>query len=471
MEKIKKLLKIDNIMILFICMCPIFDISSFIFRNIYKTNYSITTFTRPIIPTLIFLYIFFKEKNNKKLKIIGASLIYLIYSAIHLLIYKNNIVVCSFGTIIHEAQYLVNYSFMIMNLYIFLKIFNGTNYKKLHIGVLISSIIYILSIYVAIITKTSSYTYIEKIGYKGWFESGNSLSAILLLSTFIILSFIMKIKNKKIKVISILTIGMIGFYLVSLIGTRVGLIGFILAILSVILSEIFTKAIKKVKINKKSFVALLSILIMLILVVGIAGSVTIKRRNHLKNMENTIIDSSTGEVSNLTGDLTVIRNKIVNNELEENFMSEAQKKSVLELYDIAKEIKLSNTNTRIQQLIYHVVLLKNQKNIIMILFGNGYLINTNELVWEMEFPAFLINFGIIGFILYMMPFICMLIVAIKKLLKNIKNVDTEFLMLLAGAVLSFVLSTLSGYTFFNASSMIIIIITNILLKIKCKEGE
>ena len=106
-------------------------------------------------------------------------------------------------------------------------------------------------------------------------------------------------------------------------------------------------------------------------------------------------------MSHLTGDLTVIRNKIINNELEDGFMTEQQKQSILDLYDLAKKYNVSNTDTRKQQLIYHIMLLKNQKNIVLILFGNGYLINTNELVWEMEFPAFLLNFGLIGFALYM----------------------------------------------------------------------
>ena len=53
-------------------------------------------------------------------------------------------------------------------------------------------------------------------------------------------------------------------------------------------------------------------------------------------------------------------------------------------------------------------------------------------------------------------------------------IDTEFIMLMLAAILSFVLSTLSGYTFFNSSSMMIIIVVNILLKIKTqniKRGE
>lgn len=376
---------------------------------------------------------------------------------------------CSFGTVIHEAQYIVNYSFMIMNLYIFKFVFNEKNNYKLRYSIIISLSIYIISIYISIITRTSSPTYIEGIGYKGWFESGNSISAILLLSLFIIMSFIMKIDNKKVRSYTFIIIILVGIYLMTLIGTRVGLIGFILVDLCFIIAQIFEKMISKEKINKKNILIFLSVLILLIIIVGLAGSITVQRRKHLQNMESTIIDESTGEVSNLTGDLTNYRNLIVNNELEENFMTEQQKQSILDLYDIAKKYNLSNTNTRIQQLIYNCMLVKNQKSIIMIIFGNGYLINTNELVWEMEFPAILLNFGILGFILYMIPFIIILIQALITFVKKIKYVDAEFIMLLLAVTLSFVLSTLSGYTFFNSSSMIIIIIANILLKDKIKE--
>ena len=276
----------------------------------------------------------------------------------------------------------------------------------------------------------------------------------------------MEVENKKTKIYIFVILAMVGIFLTTLIGTRVGLIGFILTILCYITSEIFCKIIKKNKINKKSFIVLITILVLLTIIVVISGSVTLKRRQHLQNMESTIIDESSGNISNLTGDLTVIRNKIINNELEENFMTEEQQQSVLDLYNIAKKYNLSNTNTRMQQLIYHIMLVKNQVDIKLILFGNGYLINTNELVWEMEFPAILANFGIIGFALYMGPFLSLFIYYLINWKKNIKKINTTYNMLLLSIGLSFVLSTLSGYTFFNSSSMIIIIVANILLKIE-----
>ena len=463
-QKIKQIIKVENVMAFFVVICPIFDVISFWFRKKFETNYSISTFIRPIIPAIIFIYIFFKKKN--KAKVISVFIIYIIYGLIHLFLYKNMVKECSFGSIIHEAQYLVNYSFMIFNYYIFKEIYNKENEGILKKSVVLASGLYIFFMYISILTKTSSSTYIEGIGFKGWFESGNSISSILVLSTFIIMSFIMKIKNKKHRLIIFSILILIGVYLTTLIGTRVGLIGFVLVVTCFIIAQFIERFVSKSKINKKNLIVLFSIAILVSIIVATTGSITLKRRKHLQNMESTIIDESTGKTSHLTGDLTEIRNKIISNNLEENFMTENQQQSILDLYNIAEKYNIKNTDVRIQQLIYHFMLVKNQKNIILILFGNGYLVNTNELVWEMEFPAILINFGILGFYLYMIPFIINIIKGGILIIKEFRKIDTECIMLFFTIVLSFALSTLSGYTFFNSSSMIIIIIANVLFRNK-----
>ena len=51
--------------------------------------------------------------------------------------------------------------------------------EKVKKAVLIALTIYIVLMYLALITKTSSFTYGEtQVGYKGWFESGNSIGTI-----------------------------------------------------------------------------------------------------------------------------------------------------------------------------------------------------------------------------------------------------------------------------------------------------
>ena len=101
----------------------------------------------------------------------------------------------------------------------------------------------------------------------------------------------------------------------------------------------------------------------------------------------------------------------------------------------------------------------NQKSIIGIIFGNGFETNFREMIMENEFASLLLNFGIMGFILYLGPFIVVLVSSCKKVLKYIKNkkkIETQYLMSIAALILIFALSYLSGYIFFNSSVMIII---------------
>lgn len=51
----------------FIVICPILDVSSFLFRNYFDTSFSISTFIRPIIPIIAGIYIFVKDKIRPQL--------------------------------------------------------------------------------------------------------------------------------------------------------------------------------------------------------------------------------------------------------------------------------------------------------------------------------------------------------------------------------------------------------------------
>lgn len=79
---------------------------------------------------------------------------------------------------------------------------------------------------------------------------------------------------------------------------------------------------------------------------------------------------------------------------------------------------------------------------------------------EMEIPAFLINFGVFGFILYFGPFLAILIYALKK---SFKKINLENAIYLTGIGLAIGLATLSGYVYFSFSSMTMVIILNVLL--------
>ena len=95
---IKSLFTIENLLCFFIIICPILDVASFLFRNYFKTNISISTFIRPIIPIIGICYIFFKDKLKPQLFIACAC--YAVYAICHLYIFYKQRAGCAYGTII-----------------------------------------------------------------------------------------------------------------------------------------------------------------------------------------------------------------------------------------------------------------------------------------------------------------------------------------------------------------------------------
>lgn len=456
-QRIKNITK-EDVLCLFIIVSPILDMLSFIFRHSFDTSFSPSTFIRPIIPIIMVMIIFFK--NKFKLKLLIGALIYGIYALIHILIFNNIKTESSYGGVINELQYIVNYSFMILNLFIYAYVFYKKDNDKLKKSVLISLSIYIISIFVAILTNTSSTTYIEGTGYKGWFESGNSLCAILCISLCIVISFI---KDKKIRLVAIPVIILTGIFLTMLVGTRTGLFGFVLIIFAYVVSELFVAILKRVQVNIKLIISGLVVIVLFVSVVGFFGSKTLERREHLKNIESNIYDNSTGQVSHISGDLLRLKEQIENNELSEYYMSKAAQQSIIDLYNYAEKTNMVNNDMRMQQFIYNLNLFKNQDSLLLVLFGNGYKAQFRELVMEMEIPAFLFNFGIIGFILYFGPFLALFLYFMYFGIRNIRKIDSEYIILVFGLLLSFVLSFLSGYTFFYASASLLIIVICILV--------
>ena len=121
MDKIKGILNLkninlENILCLFIILCPILDIVSFGYRNIFNKSLSPSTVIRPLIPVIVMIYLFFKKDKKFKIYSFIGGLIYFVYAVLHLLVFKTAVTGSSYSTIIHEAQYLINYSFMILNL-------------------------------------------------------------------------------------------------------------------------------------------------------------------------------------------------------------------------------------------------------------------------------------------------------------------------------------------------------------------
>lgn len=467
MQKIKKIINIENLLYLFVIICPVLDATSFIFRNYFNTSLSISTILRPIIPIVAIVYIFFKDKIKNKLLV--AGLIYGIYAFLHLYIFYFIKTECAYGNLIRELQYLVNYSFMIMNLFLFLYIFifrgkcNELKIKKIKFALLISFTIYIGLMYISILTGTSSFTYKEdQIGYKGWFESGNSVGAIMILMLFIVVPMLSKRNSNKIRTWATIDIILAGIYLTTLLGTRVGLIGFSLVMFIYVIGLIIFKLKELNKLDKRIVAIGIGIFITAIVVVICVSSNVLSRRKQLKERENLIYDESLGTSSHVTGDILEIVKKIKAEEIDENYMSIPMQKAMIDLYNFNNNHNIPYTNMRVTQLVYHIAIVKEQKDLVTILFGNGFMTHYRELIFEMEVPAFLFNFGIFGFTLYFVPFAIIDLYCLYIGIRKIKKLNIEILMNILGLNFAIMVSFLAGYTFFNQSAATIIIVTSVI---------
>ena len=455
----KKNIRLEHLLYLYIILCPILDIASFLFRQNYNISYSPATIIRPIIPVVLFTILFFKEKNKKN-KIICFG-IYAVYSIVHLYLFQLLHNESSYGNYKNELQYIINYSFLIINLYLFHQI--GFEKSKLEKTVSVSLAIYVFSLFFSIITRTSSSTYIEGIGFKGYFESGNSLCMVLILEVIILLA---NINIKKWK--QILLIIFAGLYLVIFSEMRTGLYGFGLTIGMFCLGKFYVGIREKIKLNKKQMVAIAIGTLIFIFLIIIFGSKTLERRKLLKQNEMNNIDIETNTQRYVTGDILEIYKKIKNGEISDNYMSEAERNAIVKLCEFSEKHKLSNVNLRTQQLIYNIYLVAEQKNIFTFLFGNGYKNQTGELVMEMEIPALICNFGLIGFVLYFGPILLILINGIRYLIIQRKVISFDSIMYIFGSLIAVILSSISGYVYFNFSSMTMAIILLVLLKVEEK---
>lgn len=88
LKKIRKIINLENILCAFLIICPILDIASFVFRNAFNVSFSPSTFIRPIIPIIVGLYIFFKEKKKFKLYMFLVGIVYLIYGIAHFYMFQ-----------------------------------------------------------------------------------------------------------------------------------------------------------------------------------------------------------------------------------------------------------------------------------------------------------------------------------------------------------------------------------------------
>ncbi len=153
-----------------------------------------------------------------------------------------------------------------------------------------------------------------------------------------------------------------------------------------------------------------------------------------------------------------------------NGLSERDKKNIIEFVDTLNKnevlTKIKVNDLRKMQEIYAKIEWKNDKNLMIKLFGNTSLKKQGELILEKELLGYYYNFGIIGSILYILPYIILTtyIIYLGFRRKSIKYINSNYINYLYLIILTFGLSYNMGSVFHstNASLLFAILIVSAL---------
>jgi len=469
--------KLTLAMLIYIVLQPVFDI----FSNLYNYGYikiNFVTYFKPLFVFGLFTFLFFFVKYSGKKKHFIYYLILVIFISLHSYLLYN--IMTETTVIIHELRFLINIVYFI-TIFLDLKIlYNISDNKKLFLDklkkvLIITIILYVIFYFLAVITDTSWLTYefsdSSKLGYRGWYYSGQIFGHLLSIASPIFIYSVFKSKiNYVLKTIIILSTCLVCL----LIGTKVPyFIIIIVASLYIIINIIYKFIHKEYKIKIYEIIICLIIL-----------SVSILSFKKLPLYQNIVINNSVLSTISKEEDLEnyskqmeeVVKNNKdkINNKKDDNKNSadiensiafkyeEWTLQSLQKLNSLYATGKLHSSDNRDRQLYFmHYKFLNS--TIPFQLVGLGYLNQPNQLSMERDIIMPLYSFGIVGFILITGILWLLLFKTIVIGLKNIKKINLETIFLAEGFCMMIFISFYAGYTYIYTQFSIILAIIMTLL--------
>ena len=277
MENIRKLNKF--LILLFILLQPELDM----IRQLFGANFEIFGFSlleliNILLIGLIFIFtIITYPKKEKLLKWIWLIIPYILYFIIHyynITKFNNSVFPEQYVSIVTEFYYLFRV-FILPLVLVFCIYYSGIKKKELFQIFELFIVFVSASIIILNITNTSYLTYdtgrfaiynifdwfnyngdnFQKIATKGWFSSGNQISAIMLMS--FPLTLYLAYNNKKIYNYVILVLQLLAMLM---LGTKVANMGCILVLVFFFIIILFKKIIMKKEIKSLKVILIITIL-------------------------------------------------------------------------------------------------------------------------------------------------------------------------------------------------------------------
>ncbi|RWS41020.1 O-antigen ligase domain-containing protein [Bacillus mycoides] len=450
--------RFEHFLLFFIILQPVLDLLTSLSIVLLKSNATVGILVRFLIMAVggIYILIQAKEKENRKF------LIYLILLAVVLGIgFINNTRVKNPIVLGEEVKFVAKalYIYIMLGSYILaLKSLKKTvNISdKVRNSIVYSTLIINAIMVISISTSTDfgSYQWM-KVGSRGWFYAGNELGSILAIIFPIVVLYSIQ-KTKSVKHVLYWIPSLLMIYSLIQVGTKVGM-GSIGATLAAAIGIIVLQLLfDRKNPNKKSLV--LNGLIAVILLAGVVG--TFKMTPLAQNMgihNNYLSEQNVAQQGQKEKE---IKEKIQKEE-KQHKVEKPEEKAKVEA-EVKKEIEKEQKKENQENLIFsgrqvyeerHKQFFKeaptSQK-----LLGMGYAGNfkyneqkePDPKLIEMDFHDWFYDFGIIGFVLLMIPFIyygLRILLAFITRFKEIFNI--KYGMITASLVLALGIAYIAGH--------------------------
>lgn len=397
--------KIVNILYLFILFQPILDILTSLMTRFLDTRFTIGILIRGILFIASVIYILFLSKSKYK----KQSTIYLIVLALFSILYfvTKPSIFTNTSFIVTEVIYMFKYYYSLVLLLLLFNLFDEfkPNNRRIFKLLQIELFLYCLSIVLANITGTAFGTYSGGSGNTGWFYAGNEIGIIVAL-LFPLLFLLINKSNSYSVLLYIIPI-ILG---IEIIGTKTSMLGLILP--SIIFFFYYLIRIKKGKF--KQFI--MTFVILFVIVISSPNLPVIQ------NIKNSINRYEVREN---------------NSSLDGDYSDEVVSTVILSDRDYfnRKMVKIY-TNSSIVDKLFGVGFVNrieiNDKNI--------------EKLIEMDYHDIFYRYGIVGFIIYVLPLIVISFKVLQLCLKNKFKLNMKQLVLGYISYVGLAIAAIVGHT-------------------------
>jgi len=475
--------KIFVFFLAFIALQPVFDIFSFAYLRGYMP-FAISTYVKPLVVFGIGAYLFFTmPKSERKKWFIYYILIVVLLLGHFTMLYR----IFTFNWLLkHEFRFVLNIMYSIisfMNIYILFKYKQdkSNSAKMIEKTIFAVVVFYSLITIFSIVTGSSSLTYEyadpNKLGFKGYFDSGQILGHTLsILYPFVLYFSLNNIKRIYLSLISIALPTIVMLFLGTKVPYYILIIELVIYVLSVLFVHIVSKS-QKMTLKNFTFVLIsLAISILLYQSLPVAFNTNIN-----SNVFDQNWDSMNQNLSKSKKDFSAIKKEIMENGTidltqESFFRSNVDLQyyhtwHLMTLEEIESRHLRQEVNpwdNRLNQHLYNSIKF-NMSDWRWKVVGLGYINQPIGLELERDLFMVLFNFGFMGFILFLGFYITIWIYSSYKIIINLSVLNLKLLSIYTGYSAFFFISGYAGYTFIYTNFSLFLALLSILLYHNVKE--